>query len=241
MAGYLCYFLIRGLGVSNWMGMLISVAVMVLFGILMEKFVFRMFAKDFSRIVMVGVALMTVFSTTSTVLGGAKELRVDPFATGRQTIGSLTISNERILTFSVGVALLLVVLYIVNRTNLGRQMEAISQNRVGAALSGIRINRVAAIVCAIGFGLAAVAGTMMGAYRSLTPTMGDTIILRILMLVMLSGAGSMNGIIVTGLVMGALDSWLPFFFKGYGSDAVASIIVVVLLLIKPKGFFGHEM
>jgi len=240
MAGYLCYYLMRWLGVSNWAGMLIAVIVMALFGILMERFVFRLFSKDFSRVVMVGVALMTVFSTTSTVLAGTKILKIESFAEGVIKIGSLTISNERILTFSIGVTLLLVVLFIVNRTSLGRQMEAIAQNRTGAALNGIRINRVAAIACAIGFGLAAVAGSMMGAYRSLTPTMGDAIILRILMLVMLSGVGSMNGIIITGLVMGALDSWLPFFFQGFGSDAVASIIVVVLLLIRPKGFFGHE-
>jgi len=241
VSGYLCYYLCMLLGVSNWLAMLITVVVMVFLGILMEKIVFRRFAKDFSRIVMVGVALMTLFTTTAVVLAGSKEIRVDPFASGRQTFGTLTISNERILTFSIGVVLLLAVLFIVNKTTLGRQMEAIAQNRTGAALCGVNINRVAAIVCAIGLGLAAVAGALMGAYRSLTPTMGDVMILRILMLVMLSGAGSMNGIIITGLVMGALDSWLPFFFQGYGSDAVAALIVVVLMLIRPKGFFGHEM
>jgi len=241
MAGYLCFYLSRWIGVTNWVAMMMSMVIMALFGIVMEKFVFRMFAKDFSRVVMVGVALMTLFSTTAVVLAGAREIRVDPFATGRRTFGNLTISNERILTFSIGVALLLVVLFIVNKTRLGRQMEAIAQNRVGAALSGININRIAATSCAIGLGLAAAAGSLMGAYRSLTPTMGDGIILRILMLVMLSGAGGMNGIIITGLVMGALDSWLPFFYQGYGADAVASVIVVVLMLIRPKGFFGHEM
>jgi len=240
MAGYLCYYLMRWLGISNWGAMLLAVIIMAMFGILMEKLVFRMFSKDFSRVVMVGVALMTLFSTTSTVLAGTKILQIDSFATGLTRFGNLTVSNERILTFSIGVALLLAVLFIVNKTALGRQMEAISQNRIGAALTGIKINRVAATVCAIGCALAAVAGSLMGAYRSLTPTMGDGIILRILMLVMLSGAGSMNGIIITGLIMGLLDSWLPFFFQGYGADAVASMIVVILLLIRPQGFFGHE-
>jgi len=241
MAGYLCYTFSASLGVSNWIAMLMSVIVMALFGVLMEKFMFRRFSKDFSRVVMVGVALSTIFTTTSTVLAGTKVLQISPFATGLVRAGNLVISNERILTFSIGVVLLLVVLFIVNKTRLGRQMEAIAQDRVGAALSGINIHKVAAAACAIGCGLAAVAGSLMGAYRSLTPTMGDSILLRILMLVMLSGAGSMNGIIITGLIMGLLDSWLPFLFQGFGSDAVAALVVVGLMLIRPKGFFGHEM
>lgn len=241
LAGYLCFYFSVWLGVSNWVAMLLAVIVMAAFGILMEKFCFRPFRKDFSGIVMLGVALMTIFSTTTTVLAGTKVQSINPFATGLTSFGDITISNERILTFAVGIVLLLAVLFIVNKTSLGRQMEAIAQNRTGAALAGININRVSAIVCAMGCGLAAVSGSLMGAYKSLSPTMGDSIILRIIMVVMLSGAGGMNGIIITGLIMGLLDSWLPFFFQGVGADAVASIIVVVLMLVRPKGFFGHEM
>jgi branched-chain amino acid transport system permease protein len=242
MAGYLCYYFSKGgLGVSNWVGMIMAVVVMAAFGIVMEKFFFRPFGDDFSRVVMVGVALMTALTTTATAIGGVKVQQIDSFATGLTQFGDLAVSNERILTFSIGIAILVVVLFVVNKTAFGRQMEAIAQDKIGAALNGIDIYKVSAIVCLIGCGLAAVAGSLMGAYRSLSPTMGDAIILRILMLVMLAGAGSMNGVIITGFIMGLLDSVLPFFFQGNGADAVASIIIVVLLLIRPKGFFGHEV
>lgn len=80
----------------------------------------------------------------------------------------------------------------------------------------------------------------MGAYQGLSSTMGDTMNLRILMLVMLAGAGSMNGIIVTGLIMGFLDSLFPVLIQGNAASGAVIAIVVVLLLIRPKGFFGHE-
>ena len=124
---------------------------------------------------------------------------------------------------------------------LGRQMEAVAQDRLGAALQGININRVSATVCAIGCALAAIAGCLMGAYQGLSANMGDTMNLRILMLVMLAGAGSMNGIIITGMVMGLLDTLCPLWFAGNAGSAIPTAIVVILLLIKPKGFFGHEM
>ena len=93
----------------------------------------------------------------------------------------------------------------------------------------------------IGCALAAVAGCFMGAYQGLSANMGDTMNLRILMLVMLAGAGSMNGIIITGMVMGLLDTLCPLWFAGNAGSAIPTAIVVILLLIKPKGFFGHEM
>ena len=58
---------------------------------------------------------------------------------------------------------------------------------------------------------------------------------------MLAGAGSMNGSIITGTVMGFLDCVCPILFQGNAGSAVPIAIVVILLLIKPKGFFGHEM
>lgn len=97
------------------------------------------------------------------------------------------------------------------------------------------------LVCAMGFALAAVAGSMMGAYQQVSSNMGDNINVRILMLVMLAGAGSMNGIIITGFLMALLDSVCPIIWDSYTASAIACSAVVILLLIRPKGFFGHEM
>ena len=202
---------------------------------------FRPFMADFDRIIMIGVALMTIGQTIANVLTGSQALVIPAYATGSVSLLGVPISNERLLTFGIGLVLLLITLYIVNRTALGRQMEAVAQDRLGAALQGININRVSATVCAIGCALAAVAGCFMGAYQGLSANMGDTMNLRILMLVMLAGAGSMNGISITGTVMGFLDCVCPILFQGNAGSAVPIAIVVILLLIKPKGFFGHEM
>lgn len=241
ISAYLCYYISAGLGASNWVALILSAVIMAAAGLLLEKFMFRPFFSDFDKIIMVGVALMTILQTAATIASGSKTLVITSYATGSSSIGGFPVSNEKILTFVIGVALLAISLYIVNRTSLGRQMEAVSQDRLGASLQGININKVSAIICAIGCALAAIAGCLMGAYQGISPTMGDTMNLRILMLVMLAGAGSMNGIIITGLVMGFLDSFFPVIIQGNAASGVAIAIVVVLLLIRPKGFFGHEM
>ena len=241
VGAYLCYYLCARAGMNNWIAMAVSAIVLAAVGLLLERVMFRPYLADFDRIIMIGVALMTIGQTIANVLTGSQALVIPAYATGTTALPGGTVGNDRLLTFAIGLILLLITLYIVNRTALGRQMEAVAQDRLGAALQGININRVSATVCAIGCALAAIAGCLMGAYQGLSANMGDTMNLRILMLVMLAGAGSMNGIIITGMVMGLLDTLCPLWFAGNAGSAIPTAIVVILLLIKPKGFFGHEM
>lgn len=240
ISAYLCYYFCTNFGINNWLAMLITAVVLAAFGILLERFVFRVFLSDFSRVVMVGVALITIMETGVTILTGTSTQRTPSFAPGVTHLGSMDIGTEKLVTFIIGLFLLLVILYIDSRTALGRQMKAIAQDYLGAALQGIPIQRVAATACAIGCALVAVSGSLMGAYQKLSPYMGDNMMLRILMVVMLAGAGSTNGLIITGLIMGLLDSFVPVVTTGAISDAIVVIVVVILLLIRPQGFFGHE-
>ena len=241
LAAYITYYLCAKAGLNNWLAMAISAAALAGIGVLMERVVFRPFYTQFSRVVMISVALMTMLQQTATILSGSQTLSIDGYATGITDLGVVIVSNEKLVTFAVGLVLLIVTLIIVYRTKLGMEMEAVAQDRMGASLQGIPINRVSALVCALGFALAAISGSMMGAYQQLSPYMGDTMNIRILMLVMLAGAGSMNGIIATGAIMALLDSVFPVLFQSYTASALSCSAIVVLLLIRPKGFFGHEM
>jgi branched-chain amino acid transport system permease protein len=80
----------------------------------------------------------------------------------------------------------------------------------------------------------------MGAYLGLGPFVGDFMLVKTLMLVILAGVGSISGILIAGLVLGALNAILPVLTSGAASEAIAVAMVVILLLIRPQGFFGHE-
>ena len=247
MAAYITFLLCNRLGMNNWLAMLCSCVIMLVLGVLLERFCYRPFYDNFSRIVMISVALMTILQTSAILLNGSQILIIKPpFATGNTSLGFMTISNDKLVMFGIGLVLVIIAMLIVYRTKLGRQMSAVAQDRVGAALQGIPIFKVSAIVFGLGCVFAAVSGSLMGAYNQMSPYMGDNMQTRILMFVMLAGAGSMNGIIITGTIMAFLDSFFPVFFginglSGYVASAVSAGIIIVLLLIRPKGFFGHEM
>lgn len=239
-AAYITYYLCAKAGMSNWTAMLLSTVVLAGVGVVMERFVFRPFMTEFNRVVMVSVAIMTMFQQIAVFVSGSQTIAIPPYGSGSLDLGFVMVTNEKIVTFSVGIILLIVVLIIVYKTKLGMQMEAISQDRLGAALQGIQVNKVSMLICALGFALAAVAGSMMGAYQQVSANMGDNINVRILMLVMLAGAGSMNGILITGTLMAILDSVCPIIWDSYTASSIACSAVVILLLFKPKGFFGHD-
>jgi branched-chain amino acid transport system permease protein len=75
----------------------------------------------------------------------------------------------------------------------------------------------------------------------LSPYMGDLMLVKVLIIFMLAGAGSIGGILIAGLVLGTLTAVLPVLVSGAASDAIIIAIVVLLLLLRPQGFFGYEV
>jgi branched-chain amino acid transport system permease protein len=167
-------------------------------------------------------------------------MAVPPFIRGIFRAGLVSVSYERMLTFAVGGVLTAVIIWFVRGTALGQRMQAITQNREAALLQGISVNRLQSLACAIGCALAAVAGSLMGAYTNLSPFMGDDMLATILMLVILAGAGSTGGIVIVGAILGSMNAILPVLLTGDYAQAIYVAIVVIMLVFRPKGFFGHE-
>jgi branched-chain amino acid transport system permease protein len=240
IGSYIGYVLITAAGINQWLALLLATLGVSAFGVLLQKFCFRPFVGDFNRSVMICVAITVFLQTTVNIMAGSKTLALPPFAEGIFRSGPVSVSHERIVTFCIGALLLIATIWFVNRTKWGQQMQAIAQNIEGAELQGINVQRISALACALGCGLAAVAGCLMGAFKGIGPFMGDLMLVKILMLVILGGLGSIGGVFLAGLLLGALDSVLPLLTNGAASEAVGVALVVVLLLIRPKGFFGHE-
>jgi branched-chain amino acid transport system permease protein len=241
IGGYLGLALIRGLGLDEWIALLSATIIMAGFGVFLERFCFRPFVGDFNRTVMICVVITIALQTGVNIIAGTEILSLPPFAKGVFTAGPLIVSYERIVTLAIGLTLLVLITWFVNFTRWGHQLEAVSQNMEGATLQGINIHRISALACAIGCAMAALSGCLIGAYLSLYPFMGDFMLVKILMVVFLAGAGSILGIFIAGFALGTLDGILPVLLNGAVSDAIAVGVVVLLLLIRPQGFFGHEL
>ena len=241
VGGYVCYELAVDYGINLWLSLVFAAGIMALFGLFLERFCFRPFYGDFFSSIIMSIALIFILQTGINLTVGVHVRSLPAFLEGMFRAGGIAVSMERLITAVIGVGLLFALTVFIRRTKIGQQMLAVAQNSEGAALQGIRVNRVAAIAVALGCALAAVAGSLMGAVFDLNTFMGDIILVKAIQVVILSGIGSIGGVLVGGLIIGTIDSVLPIYTTPAVTQTVGLAIIIVLLLVRPQGLFGREM
>jgi branched-chain amino acid transport system permease protein len=241
IGAYICFFLATMVGVNQWVAMLIAVIIVGLFGIFMERFVFRPFLGNINLIIVVCIGIITVLQNAISIATPYNVQVTPAFVQGIFKVGIISISWERLVFFFIGLGLLILVLLFINKTKQGLQMRAVAQDMEGAVLQGINVHGVSALACVIACALAALAGSLMGSYLSLTPYMGSDIMIKVLEILVLGGIGSINGVLFAGLIVGTLDAVLPIMVSGTATQAIMMLVIIIILLFKPQGLFGKEV
>lgn len=240
VGGYICYYLATGFGLNQWLALLVSALIMGSFGLFLEKFCFRPLGGDLYRTIIMAIALVLTLTQIVNILVGVHTLSLPAFVAGTISAGSFNLSAERLTVFVVGGILLAAVFWFITRTKPGLQMQAVAQSPEGATLQGIGIHRMSALAIAIGCALAAMGGGLLGSILSLSPFMGDYMLMKAIQLVIVSGIGSIGGVLVAGLAIGTIDATLPVFTSGAFTNMVSFGIVIIILVIRPQGLFGRE-
>jgi branched-chain amino acid transport system permease protein len=119
-------------------------------------------------------------------------------------------------------------------------MLGVSQDKVAAALQGIDINRISILAMVLACSLAAAAGGLIATIFSVTPTMGTFAITKGVATILLGGLGSIPGVVIGGFILGVSDSFLAVFLRSGIANAASFLIIVLFILFRPQGIFGHE-
>lgn len=154
-------------------------------------------------------------------------------------VGGVVTTNYQLIVLGVAIAFMALLQYIVYGTKYGRAMRAVSFNFETASLMGIPTDRVISTTFIIGSMLAAVAGILFGlSYPKIDPLMGVMPGLKAFVAAVLGGIGNVPGAVVGGLLIGIIESFVGGSqFSNY-RDAIAFVILIVILLFRPSGLFG---
>ncbi|MDO8931599.1 MAG: branched-chain amino acid ABC transporter permease [Rhodocyclaceae bacterium] len=153
--------------------------------------------------------------------------------------GGMRATPDQLL--SLGVALVIVVLVhlLLTRTGIGRAMRAVSENQQLSGVVGVDVRKVVRIVWVLGAGLASVAGLMAGLLVQVRPQMGLDLLLPLFAAAILGGIGSVPGAMLAGLIVGLSEAFAVQFIGAEWRAAIAFIILVAVLLLRPQGLFGR--
>ncbi len=163
------------------------------------------------------------------------------FDFGMIDIGIAQVNSTQIIMCAVSLVLLIALMMLVNKTKVGLAMRATEQNSKAASLMGINVNFVISFTFFLGGASAAIAGSLIsGYYQIVYPGMGFMAGLKAFAAAVLGGIGSLPGSVLGGLVVGVSESLAATFLGSTYRDSMAFIILIIVLILKPTGFFGKK-
>ena len=240
LGAYCSYFLIKSCGFSFWAALPLSALLIGLLGIVLERFFFRPFRGRFEPSIIVAVGLMVLLQTTAVVGFGTSTKSMPGIIPGVLTASGITLSWDRLLVILVGIILVVALFLLIQKTKIGQAMVAVSQDPHAASLQGIDVNRISAVAMFVGCALAAIAGSLMGSIFSTSPFMGTSAITKGIAVIILGGLGSIPGAVAGGLILGLIDGLVPPLLSSTMAGIVSFGVIIIVLLLRPRGLFGHE-
>jgi branched-chain amino acid transport system permease protein len=144
-----------------------------------------------------------------------------------------------IAAFLLSIVLLAGLYLLVYRTTFGRSLQASMQDRTAAMLIGIDVDRVAMLTFGIGTALMAVGGVAYGATQLFNPASSYDLISRLIVIIVLGGLGSLRGALVASIALLVIASVVAVVWSDTWSSTVFFVLLVVLLVFRPQGLFGH--
>jgi branched-chain amino acid transport system permease protein len=240
LGAYGVYYLFASAGLDFYVSLILSALIVGAFGIFLERTCFRPFRGQPNRSLIIAIGLISILQNIMLAVAGGDPKGYKPPFSGVLKVMGITIAWDRLVIIIIGVILLTGLLIFIRTTRTGKAMSAISQSLKGAALQGINIDRISSIAMFMGCALAAVAGALVGAIFSLSPTMGSTAMMQGIAVIVLGGFGSLPGTIIGGFILGMINGIMPVFTTTYIAELIGFGMIILFMIFRPQGIWGHE-
>ena len=222
-------------------GIVVTLVVSALFGLLIERFAVRPFARDGSIAWLLSTIAAGIILENVVMLTFGKEARRYPSKLAEepwQILGAGVYPIEIIIP-AVGFGVALVLYLVFTRTVHGKAMLAVAQNSEAAALMGIDVPRIIAVSYLLSTALAAIAGIVIAPQLPVAADMGTIFGLKAFAVAIIGGISSSWGVIVAGLLYGVAEAYITAQLGSAFREALGFALVIAALALMPNGLFGR--
>lgn len=213
-----------------------------LLGAAIERFAYkpvRQYSRLTSLITAIGVSLLLEYGGQYFFGATPKSFPELMKISNIQLFGNVTISNDSVLIIVVSFLLMLMLNAIVFKTKMGKAMRAVSFNLDVSKLMGINTDVVIVFTFMLGSALAAAAGVLYSVhFGKIEPLMGLLTGLKAFVAAVLGGIGNITGAVLGGLLLGIAEIMVAGYVSSTYKDAIAFIILILVLLVRPAGLLG---
>jgi len=243
---YLLILFFEKIGIPFWPSIFLSLIISGLGAIFMERASLNPIRKrqvsDIAALICT-VGYSTVIVNIIMIVFGSQTISV-PFIYQLKPfpLGNVVINPFLLLILAAALVMMGLLTYLTYFTKTGEAMRAISQNSVAAKLMGVNVNNIITLTFFIGTVCAGFAGIMIGWYAGAIDTgMSFSIGIKAFAAAILGGIGVLHGSLIGGLVIGILETFVAGYLTAGYRDAVAFVILIIVLIISPTGLFGKKI
>ncbi len=242
IAMYLSYWIFVLLGLDPYLSLVIVAAAVFLLGyVIQSNLVNRILDYPEAIQVLPLVSLGLILENIALLLWGP-DPRSPQTALGLETlwIGEIMIDVSRLIAFLLAFVITALIFLFLKRTDIGKSIRAASDNRMGAILVGIDVDRIYNFSFGLGAATTAAAGVLLLPLMPLSPHIGHDFTLTAFIVVILGGMGNLLGALVGGLILGVAESVSTLVLPATLKHAVSFGILIIIMLFRPQGLFGGK-
>lgn len=238
---YITMILCQSFGIPLILSALISIAVMMGIGFLIQNFLINSVLNKGSEpalLVMFGISIFLA-NFLLKIFGADNKSIVNPLASKNiLSTDILSISGLYLFSFAVGLVVILGIHFMMQKTNFGRSIRATSDDTMAAELMGVSTKMIYALAMMISLGIAALAGALVGSTFIFYPSSGTQYLIIAFGVVVIGGMGSLAGTLIGGIVLGVAQLLGGYLFGSGIQMLIAYIVLLIILTLRPNGLFA---
>ena len=238
LGAYATWFAYHRFGLNPYLALVVTMPLLFLLGAVLQRtLVFRVVdAPELSSLLLtfgISIALVNLAQLAFT-----SDLRSIEYIGGSWIVGPLAFAKSRTIAFVFAAVITAGAFVFLQKTRLGKAIRATSQSREVAMVCGIDVQRIHLITFGLATALAAAGGTLISVIVAIQPEMGQVWTFKSFLVIVLGGAGNYPGALLGGMLLGLVEQIASLFLTTQLSEAVAYVLLVLVLLIRPAGLLG---
>ncbi|MDE3076830.1 MAG: branched-chain amino acid ABC transporter permease [Chloroflexota bacterium] len=243
VGAYILFFAYAQAKLPYGLVIVLCVLGMAVFGALFHKIVFEPVMNRPWYVQLVATLAGSVILVNAAIIAFGGTQRGAPTTLADQTLilGATRISYQRVLTLLVTLLAFVLLNLFIQRTETGRTMRAVSQNREAAQVLGVDIGRVALVTFSLSAAMAGLAAALIAPLQTISPTMGALLTLKAFAIVVIGGMGKVMGAIYAAFLVGLVEALATVYVSSAYKDAVVFLMMIAVLLWRPRGLFGQKV
>lgn len=241
LPAYLSFFLFVNWGVDPYLSLIIIMPLSFILGLFVYKYLGdRIIDEPHSVHIIVTLGLYFFIENGILFLaGGDLRSAVTSYTSSTFKIEPFIISNSRLWASLVSWLCVALLFVFLKYTDFGVMTRAAADNKEGAKIVGIFVDRVYLIAFGLSTLIAGIAGAIIVPFYLISPFSGMELLTKAFCAVVIGGLGSIPGAIIGGLIIGVVESVAGVFLKASLGNALTFLIIILVLVFKPNGLFGE--